>query len=226
MLVDPVAELHQGSGIEPLPRDVAGDGLVQDGLGGRAEGDPLTGPEEFVVLGREIELVAGEVVARHQVIDQPHRQPAGQRADGLVEVAEDDVVDAVLAGGSGLAAGDLVAGGAFQLQRDVLDDVPGPGALDQPLDEATVPAAGALVVVQAGQQGDQGLGEAGQRVGRELLQPADVDDHVDGHLVGVVVRAPVHPKLPDGDVGLAVSGLGLGLCRLCHVRAFPHADRC
>ena len=151
-LVDAVAQLHQRARIQPLPRDVAGDRLVQDGLGRRAERDPLARPQVVVVLGREVEIVVDDGVPRHQVIDQPDREPAGQGAHRLVEIAEDDVVDAVLAGGAGLAAGDLMTGGAFDLQGDVLDHVSGPGALDQPLDEPAVSAAGALVVVQAGEQ--------------------------------------------------------------------------
>ncbi len=155
LLVDAIAELHQGTGIQSLPRDVAGDGLVQDGLGGGTEGRPLAGPQVVLVFGLEIELIVAEVVAGHQVIDQPDRQPAGQRPDGLVEVAENDVVDAALAGRAGLAAGDLVPSRPFEFQRDMFDDVPGPGALDQPLDETAVPAPRTLVIMQSGQQRDQ-----------------------------------------------------------------------
>ena len=140
MLVDAVAQLHQGSGIQPLPGDVAGDRLVENGLGGWAEGRSLSAAQVVVVFGLVIEFVI-ELVAGDQVVDQPNGELAGQRADSFVEVAIDDVVDAVLTGRSGFAPGDLVAGRPLEFQRDMLDDVAGPGALVQPLDEAAIAAA-------------------------------------------------------------------------------------
>ena len=131
---------------------------------------------------------------RDQVVDQPDRQLAGGQADRLVVVGVDHVVATALALDlAGLAAPHVVADRLLQLQGDVLGDVADPGALVQPLDEPAAPAAAAGVVGQAGQPLDQRVGEAGQLVGGEVLQDAEVDDQLDRRLVVPHVRARGRP---------------------------------
>ena len=97
----------------------------------------------------EVELGVG----LDQVVDQAYGEPAGREADLLVDVPVDDVVAAALALDlAGLAAPDVVADLLLQRERDVLGDVPEPGALVEPLDEAAAAAARAGVLPQAGQQ--------------------------------------------------------------------------
>ena len=102
---------------------------------------------------------------------------------------------------AGLAAPDVVADDLLERQGGVLGDVAEPGALVEPLDEAAALAAGAGVLAQPGQHLEQVVGEAGDGVGRELLQRAEVDDEVDRALVGPDVGAAVDPRLEDGEVG-------------------------
>jgi hypothetical protein len=49
----PLAELDEGVLVEPDPRDVAGDRLVDDGLRGRAERRALRPADERVPLGAQ-----------------------------------------------------------------------------------------------------------------------------------------------------------------------------
>ena len=125
----------------------------------------------------------------------------GLEADLLVDVAVDDVVATLLALDlPGLAAPDVVADDLLERQRDVLGDVAQPGALVEPLDEAAAASARARVLAQAGQHRDQVVGEAGQRVGGELLERAEVDDEVDRLVVGPDVGAAVDARLEDLQV--------------------------
>ena len=59
-----------------------------------------------------------------------------------------------------------------------------------------------------GQHLQQVVGEAGQRVGRELLQRAEVDDEVDRLVVGPDVGAAVDAGLEDREVGRGAFGHG------------------
>ncbi len=75
-----------------------------------------------------------------------HGEPTGGEADGLVDVAVDDVVATRAAlDAAGLPARLVVARLGLQLQRDVLGDVAHPRALTEALDEAARVAAGAGV---------------------------------------------------------------------------------
>ena len=62
-------------------------------------------------------------------------------------------------------------------------DMADPGPLMQPLHETTASATAAAVVHQAGQPLYETVGEAGNLVGREILQYAEVDDKLDGWFV-------------------------------------------
>ena len=101
----------------------------------------------------EVEVRLGVV---DQVVEQAHGQLAGGEADVFLLVLEDDVVDAALAGAARLAAGDLGAGQVLQLQRDVLEDVPHPGALAHA-------AAGTRPACRASSRGRRGDGSSSVR---------------------------------------------------------------
>ncbi len=196
--VHALTELHQGVLVEPDPRDVAGDRLVDDRLRGRAERGPLGTLDEGLELGLPVEVR----VALHEVVDQAYGEPAGRQADLLVDVAVDDVVDAGAALHlPRLAPPDVVADDLLERQRAVLGDVAEPGPLVEPLDEAAATAAGAGVLAQARQHLHQVVAEVGERVGRELLQRPEVDHEVDGALVGPDVGAAVDAGLEDREVG-------------------------
>ena len=144
--VDALAELHERVLVEPDPRDVAGDRLVEDRLGRRAERGALGAQDEVVELLLEVEVGVG----LDEVVDQPDGEPAGREPDLLVDVAVDDVVAALLALHlTGLAAPDVVADHLLEREGDVLGDVAEPGALVQPLDETAATAARAGVLAQA-----------------------------------------------------------------------------
>ncbi len=193
LLVDAVAQLHQRLLVQADGRDVAQGGLVQDGLGRRAERRALGQQDQLLELDAEVEVR----LRRDQVVDQPHRQAPGRQAHALLAERVDDVVLPRLAGAAGLAAADLGAGLALQLQRDVLGHVAQPGALAQAPGEAAGAARAAGVAADLRQHVQQPLDEAGNGARRELLQHAQVDHQLDGGLVAPVVRPTVDPRLDD-----------------------------
>ena len=201
-----LAELHERGGVEADEGDVARRRLLEDGGRRRPEGHALGLAQEGVELRLEVEAVVG----LHEMVEQPDGQLAGRDADGLVGVAVDDVVAAAHAlDRARLAAPRLVARQRLQLEGDVLSDVAEPGALVEALDEAAAAAAGAGVVVEPGHGLEQLLGEARQRDGGVVLEGAEVDDEVDGLLVGPDVGAPVDPRLEDREVRAGRTG-GVG----------------
>ena len=129
-------ELDQRLVVQPYPRDVAGRRFVDQRLGGGAERPPLRQADEALQLCQEVETLFG----LDEVVDQAHGKPAGGQAHALLPVAVDHVVLAGPARAPGLAARDVGAGLALQLQRDVLGHVPKPGSLFQSLHEAARPA--------------------------------------------------------------------------------------
>ena len=110
-LVHALAELDQRLLVEADVGDIALDRLVDQGLGGGAEGGPFGEPHQALHLGQEVEGRLG----LDQVVDQTDRQPAGGESHVLLDVAVDDVVDARLAGAAGFAPRDLPAGLVLQL---------------------------------------------------------------------------------------------------------------
>ena len=135
----PWPELDQAEPVEPDVRDVAAGGLVEQRLRRRPEREPLGEPDELLQLGHEVEG-DGRVARRDEVVDEPDGRLAGLDPDLLLAVLEDHVVAAVLAGAAGLAVADVGAGEVLELERDVLGDVPDPGALAEPRDEPAAPA--------------------------------------------------------------------------------------
>ena len=160
--------------------------------------------DEALQLGLEVE--AG--LPLDQVVDQPHGQAAGGQPDPVVAVAVDDVVPAAPAGAAGLAPPLLAPGLPLQLQGDVLGHVPQPGALAQPLHEPAPAPDPAGVVDQAGQQLQQVVGEGGERVRGVVLERAEVDQQVDGLVVGPVVGSPVDAGLQDLEIWPGAARLG------------------
>ena len=191
-----VAQLHQVAVVQADVRDAAFGGGIDDAGGAGAQalaihqvGQPGDG--------------GGDVVGA--VVDGRHDQVAGgfdgQFADRLVAGADDHLVDAVFARHARLAKAGLHAGLGLQLQRHVLQDVAGPGAVAQAHQKAAAPADAAAVLDQAGQPGGEPLVEAGQGVGGVILQLADVDDGLDDGAVGPDVGAAQVRHAADHDVG-------------------------
>ena len=167
--------------------------------------------------------LSGEVERRlglDEVVDEAHGELAGRDADALLGVGVDDVVAARFAGPARLAAADLGARLALELERDVLGHVPDPGALAQPILEAADPPGAAGVLADAGQHLEQRLGEAGDGVDREVLEHAEVDDELDGRVVVPVVRPAVDAGLDDLQLRLRDrSGRRAGGSALARARA-------
>ena len=136
--MDALAELHERVLVEPDPRDVAGDGLVDDRLRRRTERGALGAQDEVVELLLEVEVGVG----LDEVVHESYGEPPGLETDLLVDVAVDDVVAALLALHlTRLAAPDVVADHLLEREGDVLGDVTEPGALVEPLDETAATAA-------------------------------------------------------------------------------------
>ena len=154
-------------------------------------------------------------------MDQLERDPPGHQPDLLLIIGEHDVVDAGPAlDRPGLAAGGARAGQGLKLERDMLGDMAEPGALAKPPLEAAADPERAAVAADSGQQGEQGVGEAGDPVARPFLQPAEIELDPDHRRVAVIMRAAIDPDLghlhPSGQLvgsGIALRGeehAGLG----------------
>ena len=212
LLVDPVAELDERVAVQADERDVAAHRFVDERLRRRPEGLALGQPDQILELGREVEEEIG-VVRRHEVVDQRRRHPARLQADGLLAVLVDAVVLAPRAGGAGLAVADVGSGEVLELERDVLGDVAGPGAVTQAGDEPAAPAEGAGVVLERRQERDERVGEARDLVGREVLQDPEIDQQADDRLARPVVGTAQDAGLEDAQRGqrLGRGGRGRGL---------------
>ena len=212
-----MAELDErAAGIEAQHGDAAPLRLGDDGAGGGTVGQALGDADDLLFqFAHEVELRLRVV---DEVVEEAHGQRAGGDADVFLGVGVDDVVDAALAGAARLAAGDLGAGQVLQLEGDVLDDVPHPGAFAHALQEAARLADGAVVLVEAGQQLGEVLVEAGDLVGRPLLQLADVDFEQDGRHAGPDIGAPEDSGVADLQRHGINSGIGdtpaEALCRV------------
>ena len=116
--MDALAELDEARTIEPDPRDVARNGLVDDRLGRRPERTLLGETDERLDLLGKVER---RLVGRDEMIDESDGKAAGLASNILVAVLEYDVVPAPFAGHAArLADVRLRAGKALQLERDVL----------------------------------------------------------------------------------------------------------
>ncbi len=84
-------------------------------------------------------------------------------------------VDAAHRGAARLAETARHASQILQFKGDVFQDVAGPGAVLQPLDKTTAFAIAAAMLDQGWQPACQALVKAGQGIGREIFQFANVD---------------------------------------------------
>ena len=197
LLVPALAELHETLVVQPDEGHVAARGLVEDRLGRGPERTALGEQDQALELLLEVE----PLLRLHEVVDEAHPEPAGRQADLFLPVAVGHVVLAGGAGAARLPAVDLGARLALQFDRDVLGDVTGPRALLEPFAEPAGMAPGAGVLADAGQQLQQGLVEARDRVRGPALERTEVDHEPDGRVVGEVVRSPEDLRLHDAQVG-------------------------
>jgi hypothetical protein len=227
LLVDALAELHEGVAIEPDVGDVAARRLIEDRLGAWAECLALGEQDEPLELAHEVDRDRW-VVRGDEVIDEGNGDLAGLDPDVLLAVLVNDVVAAVLAGAARLAVADVRAGEVLELERDVLGDVAHPRAVAEPRDEPAAPAEAAGVVLEARQQADKSVCEARDLVRREVLKDAEIDDHPDDRLAGPVVRAAEDPRLDDleGGLGAAAAGPVRGAALRRRARRRIRAGRC
>jgi hypothetical protein len=103
---------------------------------------------------------------------------------------------------------DVGAGEVLELERDVLGHVAHPRPVAQPRDEAAAPPERAGVVLERRHQLDEGVGEVRDRVGRERLEHAEVDQHADDRLACPVVRSAQDARLDDPQCRLRSQGAG------------------
>ena len=179
LLILPLAQLDEGLVVEPDVGDVAASGLVEDGLGRWSEGCPVGEQDEAFQLGNEIERRIG----LHEVVQEANREPAARQAHLLLAVSVDDVVLSRGSRSPGLAPGGRAAGFALELQGDVLGHVSHPGAVAQPLDKPAGTVQRTTVIVKAGKQVDEDIGEVRQRVQGPVLERAEVHEQADRRLV-------------------------------------------
>ena len=144
------------------------------------------------------------------MVHERDRDSACLQAHGLLAVLVDHVVAAVLAGGARLADARVGACERLEFQSDVLRDVAQPRPLLEPREEAATPAQRAGVLLHRGQQRLDRVGEAEDRVGRELLEHAQVHQHPDDRTVRPDVGAAQDARLHDAQGGLRARGDGGG----------------
>ncbi len=92
-------------------------------------------------------------------------------------------------------------------------------------DEPAAPAEAAGVVVERREHLDQGVDEPGDRVARELLEDAEVDDLPDHRLGRPVVRAAEDARLEDPEAGLGALAWWRRRRRVASGRRAPPARR-
>ena len=88
-----------------------------------------------------------------------------------------------------LAEAGLHAGQVLQLEHHVFQDVAGPGAFAQALQEAAALADAAAVLDQAGQQRGQALVKPGISVRRGIFERADIEPGFDHRAIGPDIGA-------------------------------------
>ena len=204
-LVLALAELHEVVVVQAEHGDAAVLRLLHDGRRGRPQ---------VVIRADVLELadhaldVDGRGLALEDGVDDLDGVLAGGGAGLLHPVAVDHLVDAGGVRVDGLAEPDLHAGDVLQLQGDVLDDVAEQRALAHAHDEAAALVLGAAVLLEAGDELDQRVGEAPERVGEDLVVLLEVDLEDDHGAVAVVVGAAQRAPVDELDHAVPLAGAG------------------
>ena len=176
--------------VQAYVRDVTLSRFINDALRARPVSHVVKNPRQR----RQLLLVIERRVVS-QVLDDADRGAARFQPDLLFDVGVDDVVDAVAFGRARLAVADFGADQRLQFERDVFDDVAGPGSFAQPRDEAARHAFRAAVRVEAGDHLDQTVCEAIDQVRRFLFEVFKVDLQADDRAELVDVRAAIDLRL-------------------------------
>ena len=141
-LLGAIPELDKTDLVETQGRDPSSLRFLDDAMGGRSE---------QIVLAQLLELGDDRADIKRAIpcggFDQGNRFPTCEEPGRFHPVAVHDLVDARSGRVVGLAKPDLHRGQALELQRHVLDDVTGPRASLQALDEAAGLANRASVTV-------------------------------------------------------------------------------
>ena len=198
-----LAQLDQIAFVQAQGGDRALSRRIHDTGGTGAQAAAI---HQIAQLGHDGRQVVGQVVDGGH--DQVTRRFQRQAAHHLVAGADHHFVNAGLLRHAGLAKAGFHAGLGLQLQRDVFHDVAGPGAVAQAHQETAAAAHAAAVLDQAWQPSGQALVEAGQGVGGEVLQRADVDHGFDHGAVRPDVGAAQMRHAADHDVGEGAGRLG------------------
>ena len=204
-----VAQLHEVAFGQADRGDAAVGGGVDDVAGRRAQAVAVDQFGQFRDLGLQVE---------GRVVDGGHQQRVarlqGRTADGLVARAERHLINAMVGGGAGLAEAGLHAGQVLQFEDDVFEDVAGPGAVAQALQEAAPFADAAAVFDQTRQPGGEAFIQAGKFIRRTFFEFADVEPRFDDRAVGPDVRSTQVVYTKNCNVFL-----------ICHENIQPRDDR-
>ena len=206
-----VAELDQVAVVEQADvRDLARFGGIDDGRGRRAE---------ILAVDLAAQHLDRRVEVEGLVVDRGEQQFAAgvERQAGAfaVEVADDQLVDAARGRLAGASETVGQAGQAHQFEGDVLEDVPGPGALLQAAQETAALVVIAAVLDQPGQPGSEAFIETGNLVRREVFEFADVDPGFQTGRIGPDAGSAQGKLFQEDDVLFLH---GVGCCRLGGMR--------
>ena len=191
-----VAELNKIAVVEQADmRNLARFGGIDDGGGGRAEVlavdlaaqrlDRLGNVERVVVDG-----------GKHQFAAEIEGQPGAF----LVEIADHQLVYAARRRFAGAAETVGQAGQCHQFKDDMLQDMPRPRAFLEATQETAALVVVATMLDQAGQPCCQAFVEAGDLVGREVFEFADVDPGLDTRRVSPDTRPLEGDRVLENDV--------------------------
>ena len=217
LLVAAVAELDETLVVQPKPGDAALFRRVHDARGAGAEGAALRIANEVVAADDQVERVV-EVACRAQLagqqrVQQVERDVGRLDAHVLLLVLEHHVVHARARRFPRLAERHLHARDVLELDRDVLQHMPEPGAfiLRHPPDKPARHAVRAPVLVQPRQRLEQLRDESRAEPARgPLFELTEVELQADDGKVRVMARA---------DVGRPVENLHECWCPVTKVDA-------
>ena len=191
-LLAAVAELHQAVGVQPPHGNAPGFGGFDDRAGARAKAHLLRQIAEPIDFAGDVE---GPIVDRRQ--EKLGGDFQAFAAQVFFDISEDDAIDAFFRSFAGLAEADRRAGQRLQFQRDVFEDMGGIGSHAQSLEEAAALADAATMLDHRRHPAHQSFVEAGDFVGRRILQFAQIDPRFDHREVGPNVRATQRQYLAE-----------------------------